>query len=41
LQRWHEAISQRPAVENAYERAAAINTTPTITADSRKVLLVA
>ncbi len=41
LQRWHEAISQRPAVVRAYERAKAINTTPTITAESRKVLLVA
>ena len=41
LKRWHEAVSQRPAVTRAYERAAAINTTPTITAESRKVLLVA
>ncbi len=41
LKRWHEAVSQRPAVARAYERAAAINTTPTITAESRKVLLVA
>ncbi len=41
LRRWYEAVSERPAVVRAYERAAAINTTPTITADSRKVLLVA
>ncbi len=41
LKRWHEAISRRPAVERAYERSDAINTTPTITEESRKVLLVA
>jgi len=41
LQRWYEAVSERPAVVRAYERAKAINTTPTITEDSRKVLLVA
>ncbi|MFQ5775312.1 MAG: glutathione binding-like protein [Kiloniellaceae bacterium] len=41
LKRWHEAISRRPAVESAYERADAINTTPTITEESRKVLLAA
>ena len=39
LRRWHAAVTQRPAVERAYERADAINTTPTITEDSRKVLL--
>ena len=39
LRRWHEAISQRPAVERAYERSDAINTTATITEESRKVLL--
>lgn len=39
LSRWHEAISWRPAVERAYERSDAINTTPTITEDSRKILL--
>ena len=41
LKRWYEAISERPAVARAYERAEAINTTPTITEESRKVLLVA
>ncbi len=41
LKRWHEAVSQRPAVARAYERAAAINTIPTISADSRKFLLSA
>lgn len=39
LKRWHEAVSLRPAVERAYERSDAINTTPTITKESRKVLL--
>ena len=39
LKRWHDAIAVRPAVVRAYERAAAVNTTPTITADSRGVLL--
>ena len=39
LERWHRAISLRPAVARAYERAAAINTMPTITEDSRMVLL--
>ena len=29
LQRWYEAVSERPAVVRAYERAKAINTTPT------------
>ncbi|MGI9407497.1 MAG: glutathione S-transferase N-terminal domain-containing protein [Hyphomicrobiaceae bacterium] len=38
LQRWHDTISRRPAVERAYARAAEINTTPTITEESRKVL---
>ena len=41
LKRWYEAISERPAVARAYERAEAINTTPTITEESRKILLVA
>ncbi len=41
LRRWYEAVSERPAIVRAYERAKAINTTPTITAESRKVLLVA
>ena len=39
LKRWHDTIAQRPAVERAYARAADINTTPTINAESRKVLL--
>ena len=39
LKRWHDAISRRPAVIRAYERSDAINTTPTITEDSKKLLL--
>lgn len=38
LKRWRETISRRPAVTRAYGHADAINTTPTITEDSRKVL---
>lgn len=39
LARWHDRIAQRAAVERAYQRADAINTTPTITKESRKALL--
>ncbi len=39
LQRWHDAISRRPAVIRAYERSDAINTTPTITEESKRLLL--
>ena len=39
LNQWHETISRRSAVKRAYEHAAAINTKPTITKASRKVLL--
>lgn len=41
LKRWYEAVSERPAVARAYDRAKAVNTTPTVTEESRKVLLVA
>ncbi len=41
LKQWHDRIAGRPAVERAYERAATINTTPTITENSRKILLTA
>ena len=41
LTRWYQAISERPAVARAYDRAKAVNTTPTITEESREVLLVA
>ncbi|MGI9464926.1 MAG: glutathione binding-like protein, partial [Aestuariivirgaceae bacterium] len=39
LKRWYRNVSERPAVERAYLRADAINTAPTITAESRKYLL--
>jgi len=39
LNRWFETIEQRPAVARAYEIGASINTTPTITEESKKILL--
>ncbi len=39
LNRWFETIQQRPAVARAYEFGASINTTPTITEESKKILL--
>ena len=39
LKRWYDVVSERRAVERAYERSDAINTVPTFTAESRKVLL--
>ena len=39
LKRWFETIEQRPAVARAYEIGARINTTPTVTEESRKFLL--
>jgi GST-like protein len=39
LKRWFETIEQRPAVARAYEIGANINTTPTVTEESRKFLL--
>ncbi len=39
LTRWHEAVSGRPAVVRAYARAHAINTVPTITEESRALLV--
>ncbi len=39
LKRWFEAIEQRPAVARAYAIGARINTTPTVTEESRKFLL--
>ncbi len=38
LKRWHEAISRRPAVIRAYERSDAINTMPTVTEESKRLL---
>ncbi len=39
LNRWFETIEQRPAVARADEIGASINTTPTVTEDSKKILL--
>lgn len=39
LERWFESIEQRPAVARAYEIGASINATPTVTEESRKILL--
>ncbi len=39
LKCWHEVVFRRPAVIRAYERSDAINTTPTITEQSKRLLL--
>ena len=39
LARWYQKIEQRPAVARAYEIGASINTTPTVTEESKKILL--
>ncbi len=39
LKRWFKTIERRPAVARAYEIGASINTTPTVTEESRKILL--
>ncbi len=38
LKRWHDTIAERPATVRAYEKGAAVNTTPTITQESKKLL---
>jgi len=38
LKRWFEAMRARPAVMRAYERAKEINTAPTVSEESRKIL---
>jgi len=38
IRRWYAAITARPATIRAYEAGTAINTTPTVTEASRKVL---
>jgi GSH-dependent disulfide-bond oxidoreductase len=38
LKRWFEAIRERPAVKSAYARAKEINTQPTVSEESKKVL---
>ena len=39
LERWFKTIEQRPAAARAYEIGASINTTPTVTEESKKILL--
>ena len=39
LKRWYDTIEQRSAVARAYEIGASINTTPTVTEDSREILI--
>jgi GST-like protein len=38
LKRWFEALRERPAVKRAYARAKEINTKPTVSEDSKKIL---
>ncbi|MGC1778827.1 MAG: glutathione S-transferase N-terminal domain-containing protein [Xanthobacteraceae bacterium] len=38
LRRWFEAMRERPAVKRAYARAKEINTAPTISEESKKIL---
>jgi GST-like protein len=38
LKRWFDAIKSRPATVRAYERGAAINSNPTVTEESRRIL---
>ena len=39
LGRWFDAVGKRPATTAAYAKGRAINTTPTVTEDSKAVLL--
>ncbi len=39
VERWVRAVADRPATIRAYEKGAAINTVPTITEDSKALLL--
>jgi GSH-dependent disulfide-bond oxidoreductase len=38
LKRWFEAMRARPAVKRAYDRAKEINTAPTVSEESKKIL---
>lgn len=38
VDRWFKTISERPAIQRAYKRGSAINTAPTITELSKKIL---
>jgi GST-like protein len=39
LKRWFKTVEERPAVARAYEIGASINTTPTVTEESKEILL--
>ena len=39
LRRWYNAISERPATLRAYEIGKTINATPTVTEESKAILL--
>ena len=39
LRRWYEQVRTRPATISAYKKGADINTTPTVTEESKKILL--
>ncbi len=39
LKRWYEQINARPATIRAYEIGSSINTVPTVTEESKKILL--
>ncbi len=39
LERWFKTMEQRPAIARAYEIGASINTIPTVTEESKKILL--
>jgi GST-like protein len=38
LRRWFEVMRERPAVQRAYARAKKINTAPTVSEESKKIL---
>jgi len=38
LKRWLDQLAARPAIIRAYEKGTAINTTPTVTEESRRFL---
>jgi GST-like protein len=38
LKRWFETMRERPAVQRAYAKASRINTTPTVSEESKKIL---
>jgi GST-like protein len=38
IKRWFEAMRQRPGVQRAYARAKEINTAPTVSEESKKIL---